>query len=391
MDKVLLPFRQGKFLNSLFLANILISLHYALVLYINSSQLSIYFSEGQISALYIIGSILDLIMLINASRILEKIGSFRFLFYSITFELISTVGLLLSTNAFFVALSFLVHVFTISLMLFNMDVLVESTSKNESLTGSIRAAYLTIGSICLVISPTILSFLVKDSSYYFVYLLSSLFLIPLYLFIHIFRKIKSIPRKHVILKETSLEYLRNKSLFNIAVSNFLLQLFYGFMVIFMPIYLNQYIGFSWSEIGIIFTIMLVPFVLFELPVGELEDYKYGEKEFLTIGFIILSLSTVIMSFITVKVFWIWATILFISRIGASFVEISSESYFFKQISDERTDIISLFRAVRPVAFIVAPTVATVSLQLLPFQYLFIVFGAIMIVGTKYSMSLRDTR
>ncbi len=391
MDKILLPFKQGKLLNSLFLASTLIAFHYALVIYVNSSLLSLYFTEGQVSALYIIGSILDLIMLLNASRILEKIGSFKFLVYCVTFELLSTVGLLLSTNAFLVAFCFLIHVFNISLILFNMDVLVESGSLDETKTGGIRATYLTIGSICLVISPSIVSFLVKGENYFYVYLLSSIFLVPLYIFIHNFRKIKDKPRRHIVLKETTQEYLKNKNLFDIAVSNFLLQLFYGFMVIYMPIYLNHHIGFSWSEIGIIFTIMLLPFVLFELPVGELEDFKYGEKEFLTIGFVIISLATVFMSLISAKIFWLWATILFISRIGASFVEISSESYFFKQVNDERTDIISLFRGVRPLAFIVAPVIATISLQLLPFQYLFIIFGALMIVGTKFSLALKDTR
>lgn len=391
MDKLLIPFKQGKFLNKLFITNILISLHYALIIYINSSFLSTYFTAGQVSALYIIGSILDATMLLNASRILEKIGSHRFLIYSITFELLSTVGLLLSANAFLVSLCFLVHVFNISLILFNMDVLIEGSSKNEGLTGSIRAAYLTITSICIVIAPSIVSLLVIDSNYSFVYLLSSIFLLPLYYFVNHFRKVESKPRKHIIIKETILQYLKDKNIFDIAVSNFLLQLFYGFMVIYMPIYLNQYIGFSWSEIGIIFTIMLLPFVLFELPVGELEDYKYGEKEFLAIGFVIISLSTTFMSFIDTKSFWTWTIMLFISRIGASFVEISSESYFFKHVNENSTDIISFFRVVRPIAFIFAPIVATVSLQLIPFQYLFIVFGSFAVIGTKYALALKDTR
>ncbi len=159
----------------------------------------------------------------------------------------------------------------------------------------------------------------------------------------------------------------------------------------MPIYLQHHIGFSWAEIGIMFTIMLLPFVLFEIPVGELADYKYGEKEFLAIGFVILALSTVFMSFITVKVFWIWASILFISRVGASLVEVSSESYFFKHVNAKSTDVISFFRVDRPIAFIVAPVVATVSLELLPFQYIFIVFGVILLVGTKYALELEDTK
>lgn len=391
MDKVLLPFKQGKFVNTLFTANILISLHYALVIYINSTFLSNFFTEGQVSALYIIGSIIDAFMLINASRIIEKIGGYRFLLYTITFELLATIGLMLSASAPLVAICFLTHVFNISLVLFNMDVFLEGASTDENETGSIRATYLTMANICLVISPFLVSILLKNDNFSLVYLLSSLSLIPFYYLIRNLKNFKDKERKHVHLKETTLEFLKNKNIFDITVADFLLQLFYGFMVIFTPIYLTKHIGFSLSETGLIFTIMLLPFVLFEFPIGELEDYKYGEKEFLAIGFVILSLSTVFMSFITTKTFWMWATILFISRIGASFVEISAETYFFKQVDDEKTDIISLFRGVRPIAFIVAPIIATVALELVPFQYLYIIFGSIMVIGTKYALALKDTK
>ncbi|KKR45873.1 MAG: Glucose/galactose transporter [Parcubacteria group bacterium GW2011_GWA2_40_14] len=163
------------------------------------------------------------------------------------------------------------------------------------------------------------------------------------------------------------------------------------MVVYVPLYLEKYIGFSWTEIGIMFTIMLLPFVLFELPVGELEDRKYGEREFLTIGFVIMGLSTLFISFITLKSFWIWTTILFITRIGASFVEISTESYFFKHVNQEKPDVISFFRITRPLSFIVGPVIATIALQFMPFQYIFIVIGICMILGAHYSLALTDTK
>ncbi len=391
MDKILLPFRQGRLLNILFASNLLISFHYALIIYINSSFLSKFFTEGQVSALYIIGSIINTILLVNASKILEKIGVYRFTLYLITFELLSTVGLMVSSSAFFVSLCFLVHVSSISLILFNTDLLVESTSKDEKNTGSIRATYLTLTSITIVIAPSILSVMVFNNTYSYVYMLSSLFLLPLYYLLKSFKHNQTKISKHIVIKETVQEYLKDKNLLDIFMSNFLLQLFYGFMVIYMPIYLSQNIGFSWAEIGIMFTIMLLPFVLFEIPIGEMADYKYGEKEFLIIGFVILALATAFMSFITVKAFWMWTSILFVSRIGASLVEISSESYFFKKVSEEKTDIIGFFRVDRPVAFIVAPLVATVGLQLIPFQYIFILFGTIMLLGVKYAFTLEDTK
>jgi MFS family permease len=137
--------------------------------------------------------------------------------------------------------------------------------------------------------------------------------------------------------------------------------------------------------------MLLPFVFFEVPVGELADEKYGEKEFLSIGFLIMGLSTIFISFVTAKVFWIWATLLFITRVGASFVEISTESYFFKQVNPDKSDVISFFRISRPLSFIIGPILATLTLEFIQFQYIFILIGALMIVGTKYSLALNDTK
>src|SRR5437868_11958506 len=44
-------------------------------------------------------------------------------------------------------------------------------------------------------------------------------------------------------------------------------------------------------------------------------------------------------------FWIWATVLFVSRIGASFVEITCDSYFFKRSEEHTSELQSRFEIV----------------------------------------------
>ncbi|HBD24511.1 MAG: hypothetical protein A2566_03845 [Candidatus Zambryskibacteria bacterium RIFOXYD1_FULL_40_13] len=391
INRLLLPFKQSKLLNTIFLSNIFISFHYSLIIYVNSTFLNNFFSETQVSSLYVIGSIVNTLLLLYASRILEKIGIYKFAIYCIFIEFFSTLGLAITSTPFLIGLYFLIHLIAISLLLFNMDVFIEIVSKDDSLTGSIRATYLTVANITIVIGPSIVALLLYKNNYSLVYIASCMFLVPLYYFFKRLKSVKNPEVKHIKIKETISEYIKNKNLFNILVSNFLLQLFYAFMVVYVPLYLEKYIGFSWSEIGLMFTIMLLPFVFFELPIGEMADEKYGEKEFLTVGFIVMGLTTLFLSFITAKVFWMWATLLFITRIGASFVEISSESYFFKQVHPDKSDVISFFRMNRPISFIIAPILATITLQFVPFQYIFILVGALMIIGTKYSLALTDTK
>jgi hypothetical protein len=300
-----------------------------------------------------------------------------------------TLGLAFSHTPFLTGVYFITHIVVISFLSLMFDIFIEKGSINEQATGSIRASFLTITNITVIGAALLGSLLVTDT-YMYVYIVSSLCMIPLYL---VFRKLSTLEEKklpHINIKQTILLYIRKKNLYNIFACQFLLQFFYIFMGIYMPLYLQKYIGFSWAEIGGIFTIMLLPFVFFEIPVGNLADKKYGEKEFLTIGFIILGLSTLFISFITVKVFWIWATVLFITRIGASFVEITAESYFFKQVNQEDSDTISFFRITRPIASIAAPIVTTIGLAFIPYEYIFIIIGFAMILGAHYSLSLEDT-
>ena len=391
MDKILLPFKQGRLLNTLFLSNIFISFHYALIIYINSSFLSTLFTDTQVSALYIIGSVGSTIFLLNASKILEKVGIYKFIILSLIIELVATIGMTFSTTANYVSLWFLVHTVTISVILFNMDVLIEAVEKDRESIGSVRATYLTLTNITIVLAPICLSWIISGSNYTNVYLLSSLALLPLYYLITKFKEVSTTKIHHIRLRQTVTEYIKSSDLYNILVAHFLLQFFYAFMIVYTPIYLESVIKFSWSEIGIIFTIMLLPFILFELPLGELSDEKYGEKEFLAIGFVIMGMATLFMSFITTKTFWMWAAILFITRIGASFVEVSAESYFFKKVDKEKTDVISFFRITRPVSFIITPVLVTIILQFIPFQYVFIFVGSVMIIGTRYALALVDTK
>src|SRR3989344_5052863 len=107
MDKFLSPFKQSKLLNTLFLSNVFISFHYALIIYINSTYLFNFFSETQISALYIIGAIANILLLLNASKIIEKIGNYRFIIYVIIIEFFSTIGMIATDSPFLIGLYFL--------------------------------------------------------------------------------------------------------------------------------------------------------------------------------------------------------------------------------------------------------------------------------------------
>ncbi len=155
--------------------------------------------------------------------------------------------------------------------------------------------------------------------------------------------------------------------------------------------MHEYIGFDWNQIGIIFSIMLLPFVILDFPLGRLSD-KIGEKKMLIIGFLIISISTLTIPLFTTKSIYLWMLILFATRVGAATIETMSENYFFKSVDEKSVDVLSFFRNTTPVSFVIAPLLAIPVLFFAPsFQYIFLVLGAIMLSGFLVSLKLRDVK
>jgi len=245
-----------------------------------------------------------------------------------------------------------------------------------------------------VFAPLIVGLILVNNEYWKVYAVAFLFLIPVALILLTsLKKFKDSDYQAPNILSTLKKVSQHKNLSNIFWSSFLLQFFYSWMTIYTPIYLNRSMGFSWGQIGVVFSIMLLPFIFVQFPLGRLADKKYGEKEILSIGFIVMAIATGVIFFMTTKNIFLWGGLLFITRIGAAAVEVMNDTYFFKKVGSLDANIISLFRMSRPIAYILGPLVATVILSFFTadLKYLFIVLGLLMFFGLRFSLALKDTK
>jgi MFS-type transporter involved in bile tolerance (Atg22 family) len=183
--------------------------------------------------------------------------------------------------------------------------------------------------------------------------------------------------------------LKHPVLRNVFAAQTLLRFFYAWMVIYTPLYLSQYIGFSWSQIGIMFSIMLLPFLILELPLGKVVDSAFGEKKIMVFGFVLLVATVACIPFLTTSTFAVWTGVLFTSRIGAACVEMATESYFFKHVNGSLADTISLFRMARPATYVAVSAVATLTLGIISLQWSFLILAVIMVIGVPLALTLRN--
>ncbi len=367
------------------------ALHNSLPTYINSTFLSKFVSEDIVSMLYITSSVLTIFAFLSFHHVLNKIGNYKATIVSICVQIVLLLILAYGNSAIAILPAFIISLVISSLLSLNLDIFLEDQTATRE-TGGIRGIFLTAVNAGWVVAPLITGALLDGhTNYPMVYVGALILILPFgYIIKKNFSTFKDPHYSHATVKATAHKVFHNRDLKKIFTANIILQSFYAWMVIYTPIYLYKYVGFGWDDIGLIFTIMLLPFVLVDYPLGKLADKKYGETEIMSIGFLILGIATIGLAYISGKNIFLWTGILFITRIGAATVEMMIETYFFKKVPEKDLDVLGFFRMTRPLAYIIAPLIATIALGLVGHQAMFIILGAICLCGLYFSLTIRDT-
>lgn len=374
----------------LYVVGFIFSLHTALIVYSNSSFLHQFIPESYMGLLYSAGSVVSILGLMLIPKFIARFGS-RITMASL---ILLTIGVCIINifvqNPIVVLIAFCFLFAANNMFFLSNDILVDQVANPETM-GATRGNYLTALNVGYVIAPSITGFVLSRMGFSALYSLAAMILVPL-----LFIVLRSPSSKQVHTSKTNIwkslqHMMRNKDLRNIAFANFLLQFFYAWMVIYTPIFLHEQLGIPWDSVGTIFSIMLFAFVLTQIPLGRLADRYIGEKRLLIVGFIVMAFSTSLLFFLPFFTLPLLALVLFGTRIGASCIEVLTESYFFKKVDKSETGEMSIFRNTYPLAYIIAPIVGGGILQFLPVQYLFLFLGIITILGTLFIIPIRDTR
>jgi len=376
----------------IYLAGFLFSIPIALMSYVNSSFLSSFVGEKLVGVIYTLASIILIMALLLIPKIFKRLGGYKFLLLIIGLDILSILAFVLAKNVWIIIIAFILGFTLNTIVIFSLDEFLKIFSKNSS-TGGIRGTYLAITSLAWILSQLVLVFgKAKDTfSFQGIYLIA--FFIMVLFFLLSFFSLKNIPDpKYDKIKAFKYvkEFFKNKNLFRAYSINFLLQFFFCWMVIYMPIYLSAHLGFDWKQIGMIFAIMLLPFFILPFHLGKYSD-KIGERKMLMLGFFVTSLFTLFLFFIQKNEVWIWTLALFLTRVGASAVEVMSDVYFFKHIKPENEEFVGVYRSAPPVAYIIGPITASIVFIFIPsFNLIFLVLGALMLYGVYLSSTIRKS-
>lgn len=379
----------------IYAAMLLLFFHAFTVAYLNSSYLEQFLETDAIGTIYTLGSALSVIIFLFISNVLHRVGNFRLTLVLLLLNFIAVAGMAFAETLRVAIPLFLAHFIILPLLVFNLDVFLEDTIGNdENVTGSRRGLLLTLTSFIGALAPFIGSQLVNDAtgSFSATYILSAVSLLPIIvLLLFFFQNFTDPPYSEIKVLSALRSFWQKSSIRAVFLAHFTLQLFFVVMVVYTPIYLVTHIGLTWAEFGIVMFFAQMAYVLFEYPIGVIADKYIGEKEMMGLGFLVLAISVAWMSFVTIPSVVVWSIIMFATRVGASLVEVTTESNFFKQTRSSDAQIISFFRVTRPLAYVVGASSATLALLYLPFNFLYILTALIMVPALFFTFNITDSK
>ncbi len=362
--------------------------------YVQSSYLNKFLPLGYIGLFLSLVTIITIAISFIYPRLARRYSTYRLMIITYFLAIASNFIMSSETATWLILVAFIIRYLSLVFIFVNMDVLLENIS-DDGCTGVIRTKYLTAKNAAWLISPLIMGYLVGvNNNYQRIYYVGGLLMLPA-LFLLISKRRQFIDAKNRYRQQAAAmtvnQLLGNRDRRGIFLSSLALQFFYGLMSLYTPIYLHQTIGLSWATLSIVFTVMLLPFVLIQMPAGVLADRCLGEKEMLIIGNIIMIVAVTGIFFAKTTNPFIWGFLLFFSRIGAALAESMHETYFFKKVESRDMAVINLYRQNKPIGWLIASLAAFATLSFLPLTSIFLVLIAGLIIGLIPIFYIRDTR
>lgn len=327
-------------------------------------------------------------------RLVARVGAQEL---ALVLGLIQMIGLFVLSATPSPAVGIAVTIIVVAFMPFlayALDLLLEATGAAGGMTGRVRAVFLTAWNLGSFVAPLVIGTLLDGANNYaLVFMAGAGAIVP----VVILFAARRLPTNGIPTTAPISHSLRcifnNRDLAAVTVGHIFLWMFYVWAPLYVPIYLHTILGFSWTTLGWIFSVMLIPYVLLEYPAGWIADHYPQEKHLMLAGFVIAGSALASVSFITATTAPLLILLILVtSRCGAALIESTTEGHFFRRVSDRDINSVSIFRAAWPLSYALAPLFGSLILAASNYQTLFLVTGGfIVIAGSLATFFIQEAR
>jgi len=362
----------------------------SLLVYIESSYFKLAIGSENVSGFYFFAYVVSLIGLLNMHKIIKRLGKSTSFFLFFFLQIFAMALLTMVPPSILGIFLLTVNIITSYLMYVILDIIMESYSEDKK-SGRIRGFHLMAISAGFILGPLLSTKILEKYDYSGLFFISML--IGMVIFVIGLVGLRGGNNKfdaNITVSDLVKKIFVNKDLMRIYWISFILEFFYAIMTVFTPLYMLD-IGMTWAQIGIVFTIMLLPFVIVDYPIGIIADKKLGEKEMIIFALFVMAFSTLSIFFIKTNSIFVWGFVLFMTRIGAAMIETLRDSYFYKKIDGDDMDIISFFRTSKSSGYISAAAFSAIILAIFSVKIMFIFLAFVILLALYPAFNLVDNK
>lgn len=349
----------------------------SVLIYVMSSYFREVSGTENVGSFYLIAYALLIVSLLSLHKLARLLGKTSVFMLALFLKLL-TLAVLAVVGPSWTGMFFLVlYVVFSGVEWVSLDVILESFSCDKE-SGRIRGKHLAIFNTGFLFGPLVSTRLFAQFHFSGVFVFLLIFNIALFLLaLFNLRNCNGQVRRVISLRKMLAKLRSEKDVLGIYYISFALEFFYALTVIYTPLYLVD-LGFSWEQIGNIFTFMLLPFVFLQYPVGALTDRKNNEKKLIIWSLFLMAFFTIGIYFsASAGIIW-WSVLLFGTRIGAALVEILRDAYFYRRIDGDDVDLIDFFRTALPVGYVVAAFLSFLVIRFISLPAVFVLVAVVVL-------------
>ena len=311
-----------------------------------------------------------------------KIFSFSLIIFILSYFLFSVVS-----NLWIVLiLGVVIAIFSV-IRMNSFGIIIRDKSKDDSVSKNVGLIY-TFFNIAWFVGPLIAGFLAEKYGLKVVFIASGLVLLATLILFNLF-KIKD----NRITKKTDgnfikliISFLKNKDRRKIYFLAGGITFWNTLIYVYLPIYIINTTGKD-LLVGYFLSATIIPLILLEYYFGKLTG-KIGFRKIFVLGYSIMSLAA-ISSFFIPNLYLI-LIIITLGGIGMAMLESTTESYFFDIVKkNERDKYYGPYNTTIEVNGLVASVAMAGALLILPFKFIFLVVGAMMLILTLISLRIKN--
>jgi len=239
-----------------------------------------------------------------------------------------------------------------------------------------------------VLGPLIAGYLLSSFGFNLVFVFSAILICLALLVIRISRvkDVSTKKRADVNVWKNFLVFFKNKKRVFAYLLSGGVTVWWSLIYVFVPVYIVES-GFSELLVGYFLFAVAVPLVFSEFYFSKVASKK-GFKKLFRNGYFIIALSSLICFF--VSNIYVLLLILVLGSVGMGMLESTTEAYFFDILGkNQHLRFYGPFNTADSSLSLIAKLGASAVLFLLPFQYLFLLFGLFMFFYFVLSFFIRD--